>query len=835
MARFRLLNLRHVVRQRARSVLSVAGIAVAAALIVTVFSTYGSLTGSVQRLGARVAGNAEIEVAGVTDTGLDQRLLVGVRTTSGVDAAVPLIRSPVLLGGRQAVLFGVDNSLSALGGEFERLVTSASATAFKGPPGVFVGDALAHAAKLRVGSELALLSAAGTPSSVKVAGVLGGPQARRINAGFFAIAPLPLAQQLLHKPGQVDSILVVVDPRVGAQEVGRRLDQVVGGRALVSTPQLRTEQAAAATRVFQDATLFVALMTLAVGGLLVFDLMSMIGLERRKELAVLRALGATRPMLLRDFLAEAALLGVAGAALGCPAGVLLGRWLVVRLPPFLVASFDTRLQFVLPGWVIPVAAAACVATALVAAWRPARRTMLVQPVEAMRPPGPLETAGEGERVHWPSVVGGALLLTGGLVLALRGSGLGFAAGAPFLLGAMVLSYGLAGHVTRAVAWLAARAGAAGRLAAASAARAPRRTWAAVVIVVISTTIAVTTYGVTRNEIASASAQVAPLAGVDLFVQVSAADELPVRPLLPRSLGDRLAAVGGVARVVPGQLTYATVGRDRVLLAGIGGPSGLPGYQLASPQARAALLGGSGAVVSRRYAQLHHVGIGDQVVIATPSGPLRLRVADVVDYVVLEGGLVALSLDRLETAFGRQGATFFELTVAPGASRDAVAAAVRREVAAIPAVHVVTGADDVRGTQIAVRQAAALALGVQWVVAGAAALAVLNLLMVAVVERRQELGTVRAIGASRFLLAKAVLCEAAAIGILGGGIGLTVGVILHDVAVAAISTATAVRVPFHPVPSALLAGAAAVLLTSTGALLAARRAMRTDVIAAISYE
>jgi len=125
--------------------------------------------------------------------------------------------------------------------------------------------------------------------------------------------------------------------------------------------------------------------------------------------------------------------------------------------------------------------------------------------------------------------------------------------------------------------------------------------------------------------------------------------------------------------------------------------------------------------------------------------------------------------------------------------------------------------------------------VQWVVAGAAALAVLNLLMVAVVERRQELGTVRAIGASRFLLAKVVLCEAAAIGVLGGAVGLTVGVILHDVAVTAISSATAVRVPFHPVPSALLAGAAAVLLTSTGALLAARRAMGTDVIAAISYE
>jgi putative ABC transport system permease protein len=836
MTRFRLLNLRHVFQQRLRTALSVLGIAVAAALIVTTFAAYGSLTGSVQRLSERVAGDADLELTGITDSGLDERLADRLLAADGVLVPVPLIRTWVVLKGQQALLFGADPRVSALGGEFERAVQASQRAVPPDLNGVFLGERLARAAGATIGEAVTVQPASGGTRSAKVLGVLRAEQARQVNGGFFAVAPLPLAQRLTGKQGRVDSILVVARQGADLATLQRRLQELAGGRATVGTPQLRAEQASAATRPFQDATLFLAFMALAVAGFLVFNTLSMVALERRQELGTLRALGSTRPMLLRDFLLEAAVLGIAGAAVGCPLGVLLGRQVVQQLPPFLTASFDTRVEFVLPGYAIPLATLACLGTSLLAAWLPARRVTLVHPVEAMRPLGALESAGEGERVRWLPTAAGAVLLTGGLAVAVGAEGeLSLSAGPLFLLGSILLTFGLANLIARATAWLAARLGAAGRLAAASVARAPRRTWATTSIVAIAAALATTTYGVTRNEITSASEQVTSLADIDLFVQVAPPDELPLRPLLPLALSDRLAAVSGVARVVPGQFAYATIGRERVLLLGVGGPSGAPAYYLASAPARRALLDGTGVVVSRRFALRQGIGVGDQLQLPTPRGPVRVPVVDVVDYIVQEGGLVALSLDRLGSWYGRSGATFFEVTLARGVDAGSVRRALQRQLDGVPQALVVPGADNVRGTQTAVQQAAALSQGIQWVVAGAAGLAVLNTLMISVVERRRELGIVRAIGASRRLLGRTVLREAAAIGAVGGAIGLVAGSALHYIGVEALASATMVRIRFQPVPLTVLVVVAAVLVSVAGGIAPMRRAARLNVIEAIGYE
>jgi putative ABC transport system permease protein len=215
--------------------------------------------------------------------------------------------------------------------------------------------------------------------------------------------------------------------------------------------------------------------------------------------------------------------------------------------------------------------------------------------------------------------------------------------------------------------------------------------------------------------------------------------------------------------------------------------------------------------------------------------VRVPVVDVVDYIVQEGGLVALSLDRLGSWYGRSGATFFEVTLARGVDAGSVRRALQRQLDGVPQALVVPGADNVRGTQTAVQQAAALSQGIQWVVAGAAGLAVLNTLMISVVERRRELGIVRAIGASRRLLGRTVLREAAAIGAVGGAIGLVAGSALHYIGVEALASATMVRIRFQPVPLTVLVVVAAVLVSVAGGIAPMRRAARLNVIEAIGYE
>jgi putative ABC transport system permease protein len=837
LSRFRLINLRHLARQRLRSALSVAAIAVAASLIVTVYGIYGSLTGSIERFVSSLAGKAELEVTGVTDDGFDERLLARVAATPGVAAAVPVIRSPVVLAGHQATLFGFDQRARALGGELQREIEARQGAAPATLDGVFLGEGLARAAGAAAGQRVTVYSVVGGQRQATVLGIVTGDRARRTNQGFFAVAPLPLAQQLAGKPRRLDSILVVDQEGADPRRLEQRLTDVVGQQAVVASPRLRVEQATVATSLFQNATLFVAIMALAVAGFLVFNTLNMVALQRRQEFATLRALGGRRRAILGDFLAEAALLGLVGAAIGCPLGMLVARGLVTRLPSFLVASFDVRVGFVLPGYALPLAVVACLGTSLAAAWLPARRAVRVQPVEAMRPHGVLETAEEAERVGWLAVAAGLVLLAGGAVLALTvADERSFAAGGLFLVGCVLASYGTARLIAEGAGWLAALFGSSGRLAAASIERAPRRIWATTVIVAIGVAIAVSTHGATQNEISAVAANVASLADVDLFVQGSAADELPVVPRMPAAWRSTLEAVPGVARVGPGQFAYATVGRDRVVLQGIGGPSNTPAFRLADDKAQGALLTGSGAVVSRRFSLRHDLGVGDTVRLSTPKGIRSLPIVAEVDHVVAEGGLVALSLGQLQAWFERPGASFFELTLEPGANPGGVRAAVLDALAGAPfEVHVVTGQESVRGTESAVRQASSLSLAIQWVVAGAAALAVLNTLMISVVERRRELGIIRAVGASRRLLRRVVLCEAGAVGVLGGIIGVVVGTGLQYLGVKALGNVVGLEIPFEFVPITLAIAAGALLASLAGAIGPAGRAARLDLVEALSYE
>jgi putative ABC transport system permease protein len=134
------------------------------------------------------------------------------------------------------------------------------------------------------------------------------------------------------------------------------------------------------------------------------------------------------------------------------------------------------------------------------------------------------------------------------------------------------------------------------------------------------------------------------------------------------------------------------------------------------------------------------------------------------------------------------------------------------------------------------QSAGVFLSMQWVVVGATALAVLNTLLLSVVERRRELGILRAIGTSRKRVRRMVATEALAIGTVGGALGVLFGLSGQYVAVLAYKRLVGFAVRYEllavPVIVALIAAAAIVALAS---LAPAWRAARLNVVEAIGYE
>jgi len=188
-------------------------------------------------------------------------------------------------------------------------------------------------------------------------------------------------------------------------------------------------------------------------------------------------------------------------------------------------------------------------------------------------------------------------------------------------------------------------------------------------------------------------------------------------------------------------------------------------------------------------------------------------------------------------FGRNGATDMEVIARPGADIVAVRRAVEGVVANSPVrATVYTGREIVDGTLRSLSQITAIFRFMVWAVVAATALAVLNTMVISVVERRRELGILRAVGTSRRTIRRVVLCEAAVITAAGLVLGTFVGTVQHVAGVRATATLTGFTVQYQFVAVPLLtATVAAVGMVVVGAIGPAWRAGKIDVISAIGYE
>jgi putative ABC transport system permease protein len=835
-SRLRLFNLRYLTAHKARSGLSVAVITVSAALIIAVFGTYGSLSGSVGRLSSDVAGIASVEVAGVTDTGFPQALFGRVAAAPGVASAVPVLQATILVRQRQAVLFGVGQQIGSLGSTLGRAIRAIPSGPRAKTTGVAIGPGLAAAAGLKIGSRAEVVAPTGTVSDVPVKYIAAGAAARQVNDGYFMISSLAASQAILGGPDRINSIYVV--PRKGAQ-IGRltaALRRLMGGYAYVGSPQYRTSQAMASSSLTRNGTLLIAFIALIVAAFLVFNTMGMAAAERRPEIAVLRALGGQRGQVLRDFLAEALVLGLAGGVVGAPIGVGLGRWAIGRLPAYLTSPLGVQVQFVLDWYTVPLAVATCVAASLAASWLAAWRVFRVRPIEAMQPqPGP--EAGARDRHALAAGAGGVLLVAAAVAVAVAFTDArSFAAGPLFVAGVIAVTYAFSAAITRGAARIAAAFGAAGRLAAASIGRAPRRTWAITMALAIALAIGVATTGATENMVGAVDNSVASLGKTDLFVQSTPADILPTAPVLPRALGSVIGSVPGVAHVQAGQFTAVTLNSASVLVQGLSGPSNTTAYAQSSPQVRSRVLAGRAVIISSQLAHLLGLVPGDTLTLPTAAGPRRLPVAGVVNYPSSYSGLAAISLSDLQSWYRQPGATFFEVQLRPGSPVGAVRSRLAVKLSHLPStVYTVSGADELRAASGSVEQASSLAIALQWIVAGLAGLVLLNTFMLSILERRRELGILRAMGSSRRQLRRMVIAEALAVGLTGGVLGLAIGGVLHVISTYILARATMIAVPYHFVPASFAFALGALALSVAGSLLPASHAGRLSVIEAISYE
>ena len=575
------------------------------------------------------------------------------------------------------------------------------------------------------------------------------------------------------------------------------------------------------------------LIALLVGTFIIYNTFSMLVAQRLRELALLRAIGASRGQITRSVLAEAAVTGIVGSAIGVVAGFGLAQAIFMVLDALDLGIPAGDLALATSSVVTPLVLGFVVT--LFSAWAPARRAGRVAPVQGMRVGSVATEAGGGMRTYV-----GVLAVVAGVALALIGTwqdttksgaitvGVGAAA---LIVGSFLVMPALARPIAGGIGRIiGAPFGAVGRLAATNAGRNTRRTAATAFALTLGLTLvaAFGTLGATTKE--SISGIIDQDIKADVVVQGVASQGPPVP--LPGAIEERISAVDEVGEVAYLAFGFGVLGGEQQLISAAGGP--------VEEMIDATVVDGSlqpaedSLVVSRSVARDKGWTYGSTVPLVGPDGSeSTLRVTGVYeDSQVL--GQFYTGRDVYERLVPENLRTTFNVLVSPaeGFTSDQAREAVTAELADTPIAMVQSKQEYIDQQTGGVDQLLTIIYALLGLALVVAVLGIVNTLALSVIERRTEIGMLRAVGMQRSQVRRTVNLESTQIAVFGALIGAAVGVYLGwaFVTVLASSGLQMTTIPWGMIGIVLVCSAFVGVLAS---LWPAHRAAKTGPLEAIT--
>lgn len=509
---------------------------------------------------------------------------------------------------------------------------------------------------------------------------------------------------------------------------------------------------------------------LLVGTFIIYNTFSMIVAQRLRELALLRAIGASRGQVGRSVVTEALVVGVLGSVIGIAAGVALAYGLRAMLNAFDVGLPSGSLQLA-PRTVI-VAVVIGVLVTVVSAYAPARRAAKIPPVAAMRE----EHASAGDSLRVRTLVGAVFGLIGVVLLVAGSQGTGGGAAATVGIGAAALilavlfaAPALSRPVVGALGAVFARPfGSVGRLARTNAVRNPRRTAATAFALTLGLML-VTVIGVFGS---SAKASVDEL--VDSGVSADYILTGPPQIGVPVGVGAAVAEVPGVASAVGLHAMSVKIDDEEEFGTGIGGQlDGVVDYDVREGSAS---LDGDVVVASESFAAEKGWTLGSQVTMTNSDGvvvtvPVTGILAD--NQLLGEWFTSESVYEQLVPAIMRADLAVL-VQAAPGT--DVAALRGELEKASDPFLVVqVKDREEFKGEQgQQINTLLAVLYGLLALAVVIAILGIVNTLALSVVERRREIGMLRAVGMQRPQVRRTIYLESVLIAVFGAAVGVLLG-------------------------------------------------------------
>jgi putative ABC transport system permease protein len=739
-------------------------------------STLSGLVASATR-GADVSVRGTEVMADHAGTGVRRPVpLTLVRTLRGVPGAArvtPDLQGSVLLAGRNGTVVR-NGGAPTLGFAFVPHDPSFTLVEGRGP--VRADEVAAETNTLaKSGLQVGDHTQAVIGGKVQAVTIVGEVHFGSLFGATAVLVDPRTARQVFAPDGTVSGISLTADPGVSQTQLRDSVAQVlpstteaVTGAALQASIQSSVQKGLSFFTIFMLAFAGVALF---VGSFIIINTFAMLIGQRARELALLRALGASRGQVLRVVLGEAALVGVVGSAFGILLGIGVAQGAKLGVKRFIGADIGAGLPIHLQTIVWSLAVGTLVT--VISAALPARRAARTAPVAAMRGDVPLTVKGLRRRGQ----IGLALLVTGTTVLVVSVTRTHVpwttaAAGALCAVLGMLVAAPLATRpVVRVVAWpFVAAGGVIGKLARQNALRVPRRTAATASALMIGLAL------VAAISVLASSVKASITEGVT--------NELTADFVLNGGSSPVPASVATAAHTVPGIRSVASLSMVGVHMgtfsttATATTPTALADNFVVDMYAgTVAGLRANAVLVDRTTAAAQHWQVGDTVpaTVGTLAGR-RLIVGGIYNDSQAFGGHIIIdrSLYTQAVPAGQQADLLVLLQTAPGADVTQVRGDLVALVKPYLVVSVQDGAEfaDAQGAQIDTILNLLYVLLLFSVVI--AILGIINTLALSVLERTREIGLLRAIGLRRRQLSGMITIEAIATAVFGAVLGTVLG-------------------------------------------------------------
>jgi putative ABC transport system permease protein len=686
-----------------------------------------------------------------------------------------------------------------------------------------------------VGDILTIPSAEGS-AKLEVVGILSQITSSVVDEAFVT---LPTAQKILGLPGQISTIDILLKGQVDKAKVEQDLLQALDGGFKIGAVEVGNELSAALQMGESIMWLF-GIMALAMAAFIIFNTFRTVVAERRRDLGMLRAIGASRKTVMGLILTESLIQGIIGTALGLVLGYLLAYGILQGLAPVVEVFMRTKVG--LPAITTQNLTASIllgIGFTVGSSYFPSRTAMKVTPMEALRP---VTLAVERKKRLVRALLGFILIVISVIGVIVGELTLASFSALLFLVGLIlvipVLVRPIANTFGKLLALIFVREG---NLARGNLNRQPGRAAVTASSMMIGLAVTIAVIGLVTSVFDGFTKYLDKSLGADYLLMPSslvlAGGNLGSAPEFAQKL-EKLDGISGVTT-----LRLASTQADGAALQVIGiDPAEFPvisglEFSKGDPQTSFnAMTGERAIIINGIFSASSGVKPGDNMILDTAEGEKTYRVVGIaMDYLNAKLATGYISQANLEKDFH----VTTDILIMANRTAQADPAKVDAELRAAAKDYPAFTLFDTQAFKDSQMEVFSSAMGLMYalviMLAVPGLIAMANTLGISVIERTREIGMLRAVGSTQRQIKQMVFAESLLLSALGTSLGILVGLFMSYYLLKAIILSGFKLDFFFPGLGIVVAIAVGLLFGVLAAMVPARQAAKTVIVEALRYE